>query len=137
MRLLGLVASLQTTIFTLPDIDRLISFYLKPSAGGVDSILLSLLPSRRSFQMIHTSSSLFHQKYCKSLLEHLTPPSHLTELVCQSEIITPPCQQQPTSSAELKVSPEPSNPLAQEQVSAYISHTGMQNVKQLFNNVII
>ena len=65
------------------------------------------------------------------------PSSHLTELACQSEIIPPPCPQQPTSSAELKVSPELPNPPAQEQVSAYVSHTGMQNVKQLFNNVII
>ena len=54
------------------------------------------------------------------------PPAHLTELVSQSEIIPPPYQQQPTSSVEAKGSPETYDPPAQEQVSAYISHTGMQ-----------
>ena len=54
------------------------------------------------------------------------PPAHLTELVSQSEIIPPPYQQQPTSSVEAKGSPETYDPPAREQVSAYISHTGMQ-----------
>ena len=54
------------------------------------------------------------------------PPAHLTELNNQSEIIPPPYQPQPTSSVELKRTPETYDLPAQEQVRAYISHTGMQ-----------
>lgn len=59
---------------------------------------------------------------------------HITEPVAQPEMIPDPYQQQPTSPVELKVSPD--LPI-QEQLSVYISHTGMQNVKQPFNTVII
>ena len=121
--------------FPLPDVDR-IKF---PSTWSRLQAVLTAYYWTCCPTGDHLRSIPAAVYFTRSIANHswsILPPSHLTELVSQSEISPPPCQQQPTS-AELKVSPESSDPSAQEQVSAYISHTGMQNVKQPFNNAII